>query len=219
MKSSQWLTTVSNVVVILVACVLLFRPDGPIVHAFTSWQARKVEAAKVSALWPALSATVPRLDEGTASEVAVVEFSDYECSFCRVQHLRMQEPGGSGHLVGLVFRHYPLPAHPAAAGAARASICAERQGRFRAMHLLLFEEVESWRVDTNWKRLAEKAQVADLPAFTACLGSEETAARLAADRALGDSLGLLGTPTFVARDGMHMGLQDPAALTKMAAAN
>ncbi len=53
--------------------------------------------------------------------------------------------------VGVAYRHLPLPIHPAAEGAARAAICAQRQRRFEEMHARLFETAR-WHSDTLWIR-------------------------------------------------------------------
>ena len=105
----------------------------------------------------------------------------------------------------MIYRHLPLPFHPAAEGAARASICAERQGRFREMYDRLFG-TEAWLSDTNWNREAESAGVPDLGRFGNCLHDIDTDRRLAVDRNLAEALAVAGTPTFVHRKGIFVGI-------------
>lgn len=216
MKYPQMFNSVNLVIMLFLLCLGLVRPDVSVLQALRTWHSGRAERAKIGTLWPSLTSTGARIGQAADHQAIIVEFTDYECPFCRLQNQRMSQSGGSNAGAILVIRHYPLPIHPGAAGAARASICAERQGYFEAMHTLLFEEVERWRVDTNWQRLAEEAQVADIAAFLACLHSGATTARLALDMAMGDSLGIAGTPTFVAHGGLHLGLQDSTALTGMA---
>ena len=62
-------------------------------------------------------------------QVTVVEFTDFECPFCRRMHAAaaaaLKEHAGS---VRIVRKHLPLSFHPHAEPAARVFICAEEQG-------------------------------------------------------------------------------------------
>lgn len=128
--------------------------------------------------------------------VTVVEFADFECSYCR-----SEEPVLAGLLatygadVRLVFKHFPLSAiHPHAQAAAVAAKCAGDQGRFWELHDLLFTTALD-----DATLLADAQQVAglDVTAWQACLATPAAAARVAADVTLALGLGIAGTPTFV----------------------
>jgi len=73
--------------------------------------------------------------------VTIVEYGDFECPNCKqaaplLKHLLERFAGA----VRLVYRHFPLEeVHPHALLAAEAAECAAGQGRFWAMHDLLFE--------------------------------------------------------------------------------
>jgi len=73
--------------------------------------------------------------------VTLVEYGDFECSHCKraapvVKLLLRQYPRG----LRAVFRHFPLEeVHPHALSAALAAETAGAQGRFWAMHDLIFE--------------------------------------------------------------------------------
>lgn len=129
--------------------------------------------------------------------VTIIEFSDFQCPYCRVmadrlRALRREHPGE----VALVYRHFPLSYHPYASSAARASICADRQGRFEAFHDALFARQDSLD-DTIWARLAETAGIPDRARFDECLGSEEPLAQVERDIAAGTRLGITGTPAIL----------------------
>jgi protein-disulfide isomerase len=73
--------------------------------------------------------------------VTIIEFSDYECPYCRSYH---QETFGEilinyGDVVRYVFKDLPLSSiHPNAAPAANAAHCAQEQDAFWEFHGLLF---------------------------------------------------------------------------------
>ena len=71
--------------------------------------------------------------------VTIIEFSDFECGFCRdVQPVLKQILGSYGKHVRLVFKHLPLEGHRNAVPAARAAYCAGEQDRFWQFHDALF---------------------------------------------------------------------------------
>lgn len=145
----------------------------------------------------------------------IVEFADFQCPFCQANHSELLafltvHPG-----VGVVYRHLPLPQHPAAEAAAKAAICAEHQGVFRAFHHYLFETA-NWQEDRNWSDVAQATNVGDLAEFERCLDTPATAARLEADKELAKALGITGTPAFVTERHVVQGLQtDLAGLLAM----
>ena len=90
---------------------------------------------------PMLALTGADHSEGDAdAPLTLVEYGDYECPACiqaepATQHL-MQT---FGEKMQFIFRHYPLvEVHPHAELAAEAAEAAAAQGRFWAMHHLLF---------------------------------------------------------------------------------
>src|SRR5688572_13907540 len=71
--------------------------------------------------------------------VTIVEFSDFECRFCRdVQPTLKQVLESYSKDVRLVFKHLPLEGHRNALPAARAAYCAAEQDRFWQFHDALF---------------------------------------------------------------------------------
>jgi len=77
------------------------------------------------------------------AEVAIVEFSDFECPYCG-RHQKNTIPAlvdkyVNGGKVKYVFVAYPLGFHSHAESAAVAAACAGKQNAFWKMHDLLFE--------------------------------------------------------------------------------
>lgn len=195
----------ANIVIVLGGGFLVFGPDGPVGKWVSSLLEGRRLKSVLEAAWPQLSAG-PVLGYPDA-EVAIIEFSDYQCPFCRQEYLRMKERDAAIPGVARVFDHFPLAMHPAADGAARTAICSEEQGRFPEVHAVLMT-ARDWQVDTNWSRVATSAGIPDLEGFEQCLTSDLARRRLDADIALGRSLGVKGTPTYFSRRKIHYGVMD-----------
>ncbi|MEK7517889.1 MAG: thioredoxin domain-containing protein [Patescibacteria group bacterium] len=85
----------------------------------------------------------PALGDKNA-RVTIVEFSDFECPFCRryftdTYPQLKKEYIDTGKVV-MYYRHYPLPFHPLAQPFAIASECANEQGKFWEFHDKIFKE-------------------------------------------------------------------------------
>jgi protein-disulfide isomerase len=95
----------------------------------------------------------------------------------------------------ILYFDYPVAAtHPFAARAAEAARCAADQGRYQALRKRFYDYPKALQPQF----LPEHARAAglDVEAFEACLASDRHAAAVAADQALGVTLGVRGTPTF-----------------------
>ena len=128
--------------------------------------------------------------------VTIVEFSDFECPFCRRALPAFEQIKAEyGDQIRLVFRQFPLNnIHPRAQKAAEASLCAMDQGEFWTMHDLLFLEP----VELESASLKAKAATLgiDTITFNACLDSSKYADRVADDIKDGIAAGVTGTPTL-----------------------
>ena len=213
LKLSGILTATTNIVVIGTVVFLLGRPGGAAFEAVKDYREKTQLHKRISREWNDFIQVGGRIDEGSGP-VALVEFSDYQCPFCKQAHREISTFLTRNPDVGILYRHFPLSIHPAAEGAARSAICAERQGRFRRMHVRLFETSE-WQTDTNWTREAIAAGVVDTLQFKACLHSELTSTRLERDKSLGDHLAVSGTPTFVYAKGVRAGIISPEELLEI----
>jgi len=140
--------------------------------------------------------------------VTIVEFSDFNCPFCKrveptLATLRLRYP----EQVRLVFRHYPLDMHPRARPIAEAAACIDEQGAFWAFHDGVFETGKPLG-DEEILALAESVG-ADRAALEACLASGRAADAVERDIADGKAAGVTGTPAFFV-NGIRMSGAQPA---------
>ena len=139
------------------------------------------------------------------ARVMVVEYSDFDCPFCKVFHETMQaimdEFGASGD-VAWVYRHFPLASlHPSAPHIAEASECVASLGgdeAFWTFSDLVFGERGQNEL-TNITRLDEFAETAgvDVATFNSCLTANEKRAEVEEDFDNAVAIGARGTPYSV----------------------
>jgi protein-disulfide isomerase len=127
--------------------------------------------------------------------VTIVEFSDFECRFCRdVQATLKQVLESYGKDVRLVFKHLPLEGHRNALPAARAAYCAGEQDRFWQFHDALFA-VPSLSPAVLDHVAADLGL--GLTRFKACLSSEQSRAAVVRDMEMARSFRIDSTPSFL----------------------
>jgi protein-disulfide isomerase len=127
--------------------------------------------------------------------VTIVEFSDFECFFCRRAVPMLQTLLESyGNSVRIVFRDFPMDSHPAARVAAEAARCANDQGKFWEYHDLLFANQGKFAVDAL-KGYAQQLSL-DGGQFAACLSSGKHKEAVQRDVEDGRRAAVQGTPTF-----------------------
>src|SRR5262249_31340651 len=100
--------------------------------------------------------------------VTIVEFSDFQCPYCRKAHATLKEVLSKYEgRVRLAYRDFPLSQiHPQSHKAAEAARCAGEQGKFWAYHDLLFDG-PGRITDEDFNKNAQTAAL-DLPRFRAC---------------------------------------------------
>jgi protein-disulfide isomerase len=162
---------------------------------------------------------------GNASApVTIVEFSDFQCPFCRkIQPtLEILLSKYEGH-VSLGYRDFPLRGmHGQAELAAESSRCAGEQGKFWEYHDLLFENADK----LNRNAMSELAHRLNLEGkqFDSCLSSGKYRASVEKDLQDGIRAGVLGTPSIFINGIRVNGAQTVAAFehvieAELAAAN
>jgi protein-disulfide isomerase len=145
---------------------------------------------------------VTELDDGVSpvrgaanAVVTIVEFSDFECPFCKqVQSALKQVVETYGREVRLVFKHLPLEGHRNSLPAARAAYCAAEQDRFWQFHDALFAAGNL--SPPVFEQIASDLGLG-LPKFQECVASERSRAAVVKDIEAAGLLRLDSTPSFV----------------------
>ena len=138
--------------------------------------------------------------------VTVVEFSDFECPFCRMGAETAREVlAKHPEDVRLVFKNFPIDIacheelqqqlHPFACKAALLARCAglSDPGLFWQAHDALFRETEL--SEDVLGRIAIELSL-ELDELNRCMAAPESLLKVKEDIALARSLGVTGTPTF-----------------------
>ena len=165
--------------------------------------ARLHEEAEIDVLLPYPDLPVVAVPGGATSPsrgpegapVTIVEFSDFQCPFCdRVRPSLLALLEDYPEELRLVYRHFPLSAHPLASPAAEASACAGEQERFWTYHDLVFEN----QAELSEEKLFEFANTAalDLEIFRVCFEEGRYQEQVRADYRAGLEAGVRGTPAF-----------------------
>lgn len=135
--------------------------------------------------------------------VTIVEFSDFQCPFCRIAATNIK-PNLAEYKKEAVFyfANYPLDSscnpnvtramHSHACTAAKAVLCAEREGKFWTYHDEVFKNQK--KLSREMLLQIAESQGMNKDAFSQCLESEEINARVQEDIELGRQLGVRGTP-------------------------
>jgi protein-disulfide isomerase len=132
--------------------------------------------------------------------ITVVEYSDFECPYCRAVSPTLQEVLlAYGDKVRLVYKHNPLSFHATAEPAARyfEAIALQNEDEAWRFHDLVFQQ------QRNLSRGVEAVQDiaatlnVDHAQLERDLQSDAVTQRIAADRAEAERFGFDGTPAFV----------------------
>jgi protein-disulfide isomerase len=128
--------------------------------------------------------------------ITVVEFSDFQCPFCRRFHEQTYQalldayPGQ----IRFVYRNLPLTSiHPEAMSAAVASLCANDQGLYWEYHDKLFSS-DALGTEVYVQYATDLGM--DTEEFTACLDSGKHNEFIQKDMDFALNLGIRSTPTF-----------------------
>lgn len=137
--------------------------------------------------------------------ITIVEFSDYECGFCKRAEPTVKEVLKIyGDKVRIAYRDFPLDFHANARPASEAAHCAAEQGKFWEYHdkLMAASDLSA----TNLKAMAKTAAL-DETKFDECVAADRFDAEIDKDLAAGQAAGVKGTPAFFVNGRMLDGAQ------------
>ena len=166
--------------------VVAAQAGGPVVEAPVTDEPHRYEVA---------SEGFPSIGPEDAP-ITIVEFSDYQCPYCRRWHEQVYEPLLAAYpgKIRVVYRHFPLTSiHPDAFPAAEASMCANEQNAFWQFHDKLFSSDSLG--SSVYSQYAQDIGL-DMAAFDSCITEQKFKDTVQADLDFAVDLGVRSTPTF-----------------------
>ena len=128
--------------------------------------------------------------------ITIVEFSDFQCPFCRRWHEEVYEPLLAAYpgKIRMVHRNLPLTSiHPDAFSAAEAAMCAGEQDAFWPYHEKLFSS-ETLGSDI-YTQYAQELSL-DMNSFETCMADHKYQEAIQIDSDFAIDMGIRSTPTF-----------------------
>lgn len=129
-------------------------------------------------------------------DVTIVEFTDYNCGFCRASVPDVQRLLRSDGNIRLVYRELPILSQSSRVAAAWA-LAAASQGKHKAFHDALFA---SGRADEPNIAAAARASGLDIAQARKFAASPQVAQEIERNLAMMQQVGFNGTPTFIIGD-------------------
>ena len=147
-------------------------------------------------------------------DVTIVEFSDYQCPYCKKAHSAVQATLAADDKVRLVYKDLPIlgDASKVAAVAALASI---KQGKHNAFHDALMANTARLDNDLIFKIAASVG--IDVARLQKDMEDPKIRDTIARNMALAEELGVRGTPAFVIGKQFAPGAVDAKTLQQMIA--
>ena len=132
--------------------------------------------------------------------VTMVEFTDYQCPFCRRfeadSFAQLKKEYIDTGKVRFVSRDLPLDFHPNAPAAAMAARCAGDQHKFWEMRDAMMLDTATDLGPDSILKYGQKTNL-DMTAFRGCLSDKKYTSAIQKDTADAGTLGISGTPSFV----------------------
>ena len=165
---------------------------------------------------PFLEDAVAPMVEPASYDVTIVEYTDYQCPFCRTAHDALKQLVAKDKKVRIIYRDWPIFG-PQSERAARLAVASQWQGKHAAFHDALMKaprplteqsiKAAASKAGVNWAKLE-----ADLKSRNA-----EVEALLERNDQQAMQLGLDGTPGFIIGNTLYAGGMDFAGLQEAVA--
>jgi protein-disulfide isomerase len=139
--------------------------------------------------------------------VTIVEFGDYQCTWCYRWHQSTKDPLMEDYvetgMVRFMFKDFPINdlSDRASSLAAESSYCAADQGKYWEYHDEVYNnwdgENTGWVTRASLERFAENVDISNMDAFLDCLDSGKYTDVVRENYNLARSVGLDATPSFI----------------------
>ncbi len=147
------------------------------------------------------------------AKVTIVEYSDFQCPFCSRGYntIEKQVLKEYGDKVRFYYKHFPLAFHNWAEASAVAAECAKEQKpeAYWKLYSMYFENQQQVKADNVKEKSLEWLQGTgiDTAKWTDCYDNKKTLAKVKAQMAEGQSVGVQGTPGFIINGRLLSGAQ------------
>jgi protein-disulfide isomerase len=188
-----------------------------IVEALKAYQAQQ-DAKKAGALKATIASLKSELlsDPATpvggnpAGDVAIVEFFDYRCPYCKAMAPDLAKALADDGKVRLVYKEFPILS-PTSVVAAKAALAARLQNKYVAFHDRLMS-LKGTLDESQIYSVAADAGL-DVARLKADMARPEIAEAIARNYKLADKLDIQGTPAFIIGDRLLDGVATADELT------
>jgi protein-disulfide isomerase len=159
--------------------------------------------AAIAANRAAIETAFPGAEAGNPKgDVTLAVFFDYACPYCRQGHGDVQKLIAADPKLRVVYREFPVLS-PASEEAAMAGISAAKQGSYTKFHNAMFES--PGKVSHDRTLGSARGVGLDVARTTADMANSAGKAEVESNLALGRSLGLTGTPSYIVGDRIFSG--------------
>ena len=130
-------------------------------------------------------------------DVTIVEFSDYNCPYCKSASAELEKLVREDSGIRLVYKDWPILTDASAYGA-RLALAAARQGKYEAVHAALMA-IPGMRISKDRMLEAVKGSGVDMARLEADLKEhgQDIDAVLERNASQAEALGIQGTPAFL----------------------
>ena len=176
---------------------------------------RQRQVGRIAANWEALARAEgdPAIGPEDADAV-LVEFFDYRCGFCKRVLGDVMALAAADSRLRIVFKEFPILG-PLSVVAARASLAADRQGKWTEFHVALMSAPGALSEDRIMDIAAETGL--DIAQLRVDMESEAVTAVIERNRVLANALGIGGTPAFLVKNAIVPGAASQEDLAKLVA--
>jgi protein-disulfide isomerase len=147
------------------------------------------------------------------AKVTIVEYSDFQCPFCTRGYntIEKQVLKEYGDKVRFYYKHYPLAFHNWAETSAVGAECAKEQkpDAYWKLYSMYFENQQQVKPENIKEKSLEwlKDTGVDAAKWTECFDNKKTLAKVKAQMAEGQAVGVQGTPGFIINGRLLSGAQ------------
>ena len=144
--------------------------------------------------------------------VTIVEFFDYQCSYCRAMSRSLMDLVDANEDIHFVWKELPILGTDSIF-ASRAALAAGMQGKYLDFHRTLM--ITRSRLSQDWIMTLAEGIGLDMDRLKKDMDSTEVTEQIGANLDLARQLGIRGTPAFIIDGKVFPGVLEPAQLKQL----